>query len=61
MADNFAIAGGTDGTVSTDQIGDIHYQEIKIVSGTKGESTPLVVDANGADVDVTRAAALRLV
>ena len=44
MADNVLITAGTDTTIATDEIGGVHYQEVKLVSGTKGAVFPVKVD-----------------
>ena len=38
------ITAGTDTTIATDEVGGVHYQEVKLVSGTKGETAPVTVD-----------------
>jgi len=44
MADNITITEGTGTTVASDQIGTVHYQEIKLIDGTKDSVTPVTVD-----------------
>jgi hypothetical protein len=44
MADNVAITAGTGTTVATDDVGGAHYQEIKLVDGTKESNTPVAVN-----------------
>jgi len=55
MADNVTITEGTGTTVATDQIGTVHYQEIKLIDGTKDSTTPIVVDV-GAKANALRVA-----
>lgn len=58
MADNVQITEGTGKSVATDDVGGIHYQKIKIISGTDNETTGCPVDSSyGLAVDVKRAAA----
>jgi hypothetical protein len=44
MADNIAVTAGVGTTISTDEVGGVHYQEIKLVSGVKGETAAVGVD-----------------
>jgi hypothetical protein len=49
MTDNLGVHTGSDATVATDDIGGVHYQEVKLVSGTKNATTPVKADsATGA-------------
>jgi hypothetical protein len=48
MADNVNITAGVGTTVSTDDIGGgVQVQNVKIMDGTSGGSTPAVVSSNG--------------
>ena len=55
MADNVAITAGVGTTVATDDVGGAHYQEIKLVDGTKDSITPIAVDV-GAKANALRVA-----
>ncbi|MCP4537775.1 MAG: hypothetical protein GY832_11580 [Chloroflexi bacterium] len=44
MADTVDITAGTGTTIATDDVGGTHYQEIKVVDGTKDSATPVAVD-----------------
>jgi hypothetical protein len=44
MADTLDITAGAGTTIATDDVGGVHYQEIKLVNGTKDSSTPVAVD-----------------
>jgi hypothetical protein len=44
MTDNVGVHTGSDATVATDDIGGVHYQEVKIVTGTKNATTPVTAD-----------------
>jgi hypothetical protein len=44
MADNVTITAGVGTSVSTDEVGGVHYQEMKLVNGTKDSATPVAVD-----------------
>ena len=46
MADNLVVATGSGGTVATDDIGNIHYQRVKLAFGA---------DGSGADVSTSHA------
>ena len=55
MADNVPITAGIGTPIATDEIGGIHYQLVKLVDGTDGNTQVIKGDtANGLDVDVTR-------
>lgn len=41
-------------SVATEAIASAHYQQVKLVDGSAGSSTPLEITANGAKVDVSR-------
>src|SRR5512139_1700575 len=47
MADNITLPGAG-AVAATDEISSVHYQEMKIVDGTKGNTTPAVVNSAGA-------------
>lgn len=50
---NINVTPGTGKTVSTDSVGGVEYQYIKIIDGTAGANTNVAaVSANGLDVDV---------
>lgn len=44
MADNILVTAGEGTTVSTDDIGGVHYQEVKLIDGTADSATPIAVD-----------------
>lgn len=44
MADNLDITAGTGTTIKTDDIGGVHYQQIKLVDGTLDSATIIAVD-----------------
>lgn len=55
MANNITITEGTGKTIATDDVSDVHYQVVKLASGTEDSSDRIAGDAtNGLDVDVTR-------
>lgn len=55
MANNVTITQGTGTTVATDEVAGVHYQAVKLVSGTEDSIDRIGGDAtNGLDVDVTR-------
>lgn len=47
MADNVAITAGSGTTISTDDVGGVHYQEVKLIDGTADSTTPIAVDVGG--------------
>ena len=53
MADTLDITQGTGTTIATDDVGGSHFQEIKLVDGTKDSSTPVAV-ANGVHGNAMR-------
>jgi hypothetical protein len=54
MADNVTLPG-TGTVVAADDVSSVWYQQMKLVSGTLGETAAIPGDAtNGLDVDVTR-------
>jgi hypothetical protein len=55
MADTIDITAGAGTTVATDDVGGVHYQEIKLIDGTKDSSTPIAVDV-GAKANALRVA-----
>lgn len=60
MADNVVLNAGAGGsTLATDDVAGVHYQRVKLVSGTLEATDAIPGDAtNGLDVDVTRLPAL---
>lgn len=55
MTDNVAITAGTGTTIATDEVSDVHYQRVKLVDGTLGNTGAIAGDATyGLDVDPTR-------
>lgn len=51
---NINVTPGTGKTVSTDTVGGVEYQYIKIIDGTAGNnSNTAAVSANGLEVDIT--------
>jgi hypothetical protein len=48
MADTVAITAGSGTTIATDDVGGVHYQQVKIVNGTLDSTTALIVNATGA-------------
>ena len=44
MADTVAITEGVGTDIATDDVGGTHYQEVKLVDGTKDSATPIAVD-----------------
>jgi len=43
MADNIAITEGSGTTIGTDQVGTVHYQQVKLVDGTLNSATAVVL------------------
>lgn len=53
MANNIAITEGTGKTIATDEVGSIHYQLVKLVSGEEGSEARIHGDAtNGLLVNL---------
>lgn len=46
MADNIGVTPGSGATVSTDEVSNLHYQEVKLVDGRKGQITPVRASAS---------------
>ena len=44
MADTLDITAGAGTTIATDDVGGVHYQEVKLIDGTKDSSTLIAVD-----------------
>jgi hypothetical protein len=55
MADNLDITEGTGTTIKTDDIGGVHYQQVKLVDGTLDSTTVIAVDV-GAKANALRVA-----
>lgn len=55
MADNLDITEGTGTTVKTDDIGGVHYQQVKLVDGTLDSTAVIAVDV-GAKANAIRVA-----
>lgn len=53
MADNVAITAGTGTTIATDDVSDVHYQRVKLVDGTLGETTAIAA-GGGAEAGALR-------
>lgn len=46
MADNVAITAGSGTNIATDDVSSVHYQRMKIVDGTDGQSTEVPADSD---------------
>jgi len=55
MANNVPVTAGSGTTIATDDVAGVHYQYVKIASGTEDATDVIGGEAtNGLDVDVTR-------
>ncbi len=55
MADNLDITAGTGTTIKTDEVGGVHYQQVKLVDGTL-EATAVIAADIGVKANALRVA-----
>ena len=54
MADNFAVTAGAGTTVGTDDVGGVHYQQVKLVSPVLDSSTPIATGEGVVNAETLR-------
>jgi hypothetical protein len=52
MTDNVPISAGLGTTVATDDVSGVHYQRVKLVSGTLDSTVPIKADATTGALEV---------